>query len=627
MLDIPIKDHFRETRIFAQRISVAAAVVVLLSLTLFSRLIYLQVISYSHYETLSQKNRINPIALPPVRGGIVDRNGVVLAQNFSVYTIEVTPEQVDDMDKLLTSLGKLITLSPYDLRRFKRLLRERPKFESLLLRTHLTDEEAGRIAVNRPYLNGIELHGRLQRYYPQGSSTVHLLGYVGRINDEDLKRIDHGAYRGTNHIGKLGIESSYEPVLLGQVGTRKAEITAHGRILRVVENEPPKAGLNLQLHLDMKLQKIAEDALAGNRGAAVAIEPKTGAVLAFASMPVYDPNPFVNGIDIESFQGLLKDPDKPLINRAMSGRYAPGSTVKPFLALTALSTGLISRSTTRHCKGWIQLPGDRHRFRDWKRTGHGPTSMRKAIAQSCDVYFYRLAQTLGSERMKQGLEAFGLGMKSNITLKDEPTGLIPTRAWKESIGGNWYAGETIMNGIGQGMMLATPLQLANAVATMANRGLRMQPALIKSYINQSTGKRHETRPVITSRVPKDMEPHFQDIIDDMVAVVHSDIGTARRVGWNAPYQVAGKTGTSQVKSIAQGAYYDKESLPEKFRDHALFIAFAPADDPKIAVAVVVENGGSGGAVAGPIARKIMDAHLIRETEPKAKTRPASKEAL
>jgi penicillin-binding protein 2 len=375
MLDIPIKDHFRETRIFAQRITVAAAIVVLLSLTLFSRLIYLQIISHSHYETLSQKNRINPIALPPVRGGITDRNGVVLAQNFSVYTLEVIPEQVDDMGQLLKQLAKLITLSPYTIKRFKRLLRERPKFESLLLRTHLTDEEAGRIAVNRPYLNGIELHGRLQRYYPQGASTVHLLGYVGRINDEDLKNIDHGAYRGTNHIGKLGIESSYEPVLLGQVGTRKAEINAHGRILRVVENEPPRAGLNLQLNLDMKLQKTAETALAGRRGAAVAIEPKTGAVLAFASMPVYDPNPFVNGIDVESFQALLKDPDKPLINRAMSGRYAPGSTVKPFLALTALSTGLITRSTSHNCIGWIRLPGDKHRFRDWKRKGHGHTSM------------------------------------------------------------------------------------------------------------------------------------------------------------------------------------------------------------------------------------------------------------
>ena len=627
MLDIPIKDHFRETRIFAQRITVAAAVVVLLSLTLFSRLIYLQIISHSHYETLSQKNRINPIALPPVRGGITDRNGVVLAQNFSVYTLEVTPEQVDDMDQLLEQLGKLITLSPYTIKRFKRLLRERPKFESLLLRTHLTDEEAGRIAVNRLYLNGIELHGRLQRYYPQGASTVHLLGYVGRINDEDLKNIDHGAYRGTNHIGKLGIESSYEPILLGQVGTRKAEINAHGRILRVVENEPPRAGLNLQLNLDMKLQKTAETALAGKRGAAVAIEPKTGAVLAFASMPVYDPNPFVDGIDVESFQALLKDPDKPLINRAMSGRYAPGSTVKPFLAITALSSGLISRSTSHNCIGFIRLPGDTHRFRDWKRKGHGPTSMHKAIAQSCDVYFYRLAQKLGSERMKLGLEAFGLGMRSNINLNDEPTGLIPTRAWKESIGGSWFPGETIMNGIGQGMMLATPLQLANAVATMANRGLRMQPALIKSYINPSTGKRHEIRPIITSHTPASMEPHFQNIIDDMVAVVHSKIGTAQRVGWGAPYKIAGKTGTSQVKSIAQGAYYDKESLPEKFRDHALFISFAPADDPKIAVAVVVENSGSGGAVAGPIARKIMDAHLIREDEPKAKSKTGTKEAL
>lgn len=622
MLDIPIKDHFRETRIFTQRITIAGAFVLLLTLVLLGRLIYLQIINHGHYETLSQKNRINPVALPPVRGSIFDRNGVVLARNFSVYTIEVTPEQVDDMEQLLDTLGNLITLTPGDIKRFRRLLRERPRFENLQLRTHLSDEEAGRIAVNRPYLNGVELHARLQRHYPQGESAVHLLGYVGRINDRDVQNIDAIAYRGTNHIGKLGVESSHESILLGAVGNIKAEINAHGRIVNIVDRNPARAGLNIQLNLDMKLQRAAETALAGKRGAAVAIEPKTGAVLAFASTPMYDPNPFVDGIDTESFQALLKDPAKPLINRALGGRYAPGSTVKPFLALAALGSGLLSRNTSENCYGSFSLPGDSHRFRDWKRDGHGATSMRKAIAQSCDVYFYRLAQKLGNQKMKEGLAAFGLGSHTTIDLDDEPTGLIPTREWKESIGGTWYPGETIMNGIGQGMMLATPLQLANAAATMANRGLRMKPALVKSYADASTGEQRQVSAKIIGRIPAAMEPHIESIIEDMVAVVHSDIGTAQRVGWGAAYRIAGKTGTSQVRSIAQGAYYDKENTPEKFRDHALFIAFAPAEDPKIAVAVIVENGGSGGAAAGPIARSIMDALLVDETAAPVQGKPA-----
>ena len=614
MLHIPIRDHFRETRIFNLRLTITSIGVLTLCLLLMTRLVYLQIVNHKHYVTLSQSNRINPVPVPPVRGFILDKNGVVLAQNYSVYTLEIIPEQVKDIDETIKQLGQLVTISEKDIRNFKKQLRRRAKFESLLLRSHLSDEEAARIAAQRPYMNGVELHTRLQRHYPLGSSSVHALGYVSRINEKEMKTIDTSAYRGTKHIGKLGIEASYEDLLLGKVGIEKVEVNVHGRPVRSMEKEriAPKAGMNLYLNLDVKLQRLAEQALKDRRGAVVAIDPATGAVLTFVSTPTYDPNAFVNGIDTASFQALLKDPDKPLINRALNGQYAPGSTIKPFMGLVALESKKINSRTAIICPGWFKLPGSRHRFRDWKKSGHGEMRLKDAIEQSCDVYFYRLAVTLGIDIMKESLRSFGFGAKTRIDLRGESKGLLPSPEWKRARGQKWYPGETVMTGIGQGIMLMTPLQLASAVSMLANQGVRMKPNLLYAIENPGTRELRENIPESLSSIKLSDETYLQKIIDSMVAVVHGEKGTGRRIKWGVKYKIAGKTGTSQVKSIKQGERYDAKSLPERYRDHALFIAFAPADAPKIAIAVIVENGGHGSSAAAPIARQLMDQYLVTD---------------
>ena len=613
MLNIQIKDHFRETRIFTNRLTVVVVVVAVMCTLLLARLLYLQVINHDHYVTLSLKNRINPAPIPPVRGTVYDRNGIVLAENFSVYSLEIIPEQVDDMEALLQRMGYLISLSDDDIADFRELLGQRARFESIPLRSHLSDEEAARVALQRPYLNGVELHARLQRHYPLGALGVHALGYVGNINDRELKKIDRRAYRGTQHIGKLGIEGTYEPVMLGKVGINKTEINAHGRVVRTVERIKPKAGANLHLNIDVRMQAIAEGALKGKRGAVVAIDPKTGAVLTFASMPTYNPNPFVNGIATPAFQVLLKDPDKPLINRALNGQYAPGSTIKPFLGLAAMASGLMSRNTVINCAGHFSLPGDKHIFRDWKRAGHGPMTIRQAMEQSCDVYFYRLAATLGIERMSDALSYFGFGIESGVDLRNESDGLVATPEWKQRRGEPWYPGETIMTGIGQGMVLVTPLQLASATAMLANKGVRLRPRVVRALEDAGTRTRRVYTPETIDRLPDKMLAQLPGIIRDMEEVVHGASGTGQRIKWGLPFRVAGKTGTAQVKSIAQGEYYDEKSTPERLRDHALFISFAPTDNPKIAIAVVVENGGHGSSAAAPIARQLIDYYLLDQS--------------
>ena len=432
MLNIPIKDYFRETRIFNNRLLVTAILIAVLSLLLLVRLAWLQVFSHRHYETLSQTNRVRPIPIPPPRGLILDRHGVVLAQNYPVYTLEIVPEQVDDMNTVLEELGQLVQLSETDLKAFRKQLRERPRFEALTLRSNLTDEEAARVAVKRPYLYGVELQARLQRHYPLGGLAVHAIGYVGRISEADLERLDKAAYRGMRHIGKLGLEATYEKELLGRVGFEKIETNAHGRALRALDRTAPVAGRNLSLSLDARLQAIAEQALGKRRGAVIALEPATGAVLAFASTPTYDPNPFVNGIDTESYRGLLNDPDKPLINRAINGQYAPGSTIKAFMGLAALETDKIDPTKPVNCGGSYSLPGSSHQFRDWKKGGHGVVTLHDAVVQSCDVYFYKLAVAMQIDAMKNFLAPFGFGKKTGVDLPGESEGLLPSLEWKKS---------------------------------------------------------------------------------------------------------------------------------------------------------------------------------------------------
>ena len=613
MLNIPIKDHFRETRLYNARLSVIGVIVVALVLALILRLAYLQVFAHRHYETLSQANRIKPIPIQPPRGLILDRNGVILAQNYPVYTLEIIPEQVDDMNTLLEELGQIVNLNEADLKNFRKQLRERPRFENLVLRSHLTEEEAARIAVKRTYFSGVELEARLRRHYPLSGLGVHFLGYVGRINEQEQDQIDKTAYRGMEYIGKLGLESSYEKTLLGQVGFEKVETNAHGRSLRILERIAPVAGKNLYLSIDAKLQDLAEQALGKRRGAIIAMEPATGAILAFVSTPTYDPNPFVQGIDPDSYQGLLDDPDKPLINRALNGQYAPGSTIKAFLGLAALEQDGFDPDRPVSCPGWFTLPGSSHQFRDWKKGGHGAVNLHDAVVQSCDVYFYKLAVAMNIDGMKKFLAPFGFGQKTGVDLFNESDGILPSPEWKAARKQTWYPGETVITGIGQGSILVTPLQLADAMSALANHGLRMKPQLVHAIVDAKTQVRHDVEPAVDMKIPL-KDPRNLDIqIRNLTDVVHTNRGTAYGIGYNSPYKIAGKTGTAQVKSVAQGQSYSEKATPERYRDHALFVSFAPVGDPKVAVSVIVENGGHGSSAAAPIARKVMDFLIVGKT--------------
>ncbi len=621
MLNIPLKDYFRETRIYGSRLTFAAGVMILVASILLLRLLWLQVVHHKRYETQALANQITPVPIPPVRGLILDRNGVVLAQNYPVYTLDIIPEQVTNMAATLKELGKLVTLTPSDLKQFAHQRKTSPRFENITLRAHLTDEEAARIAVNRPHLQGVDLRARLQRYYPLGSFGVHLLGYVGRISEDELDDIDSSAYRGTYFIGKLGIEQRYEKTLLGKVGVEQEETNAHGRSLGVLTRKEPEAGKNLILNIDAHLQAIGENALKGKRGAAIVMNPNTGAVLAFVSMPTYDPNPFVDGIDKESYKALLNNPDKPLINRALNGVYSPGSTIKPFLGLGALESGDIKAKDTVTCRGWFTLPGDSHRYRDWKHGGHGVMNLHDAIEQSCDVYFYTTAVKLGIDYIHDWLTRLGFGKRTGIDLDNESTGLVPSKGWREAQHERWYVGETVVTGIGQGPLLVTPLQLVAAVSALANGKDVMQPELLRAIENPVTHELKYVQPHVDESLDLNDPRHLQAIVRAMIDVVTGPHGTARRIGWNAPYAIAGKTGTAQVLSVAQGETYHKKDVPERLRDHALFICFAPAEEPRVAVAVIVENGGHGGSAAAPIARKLMDYVLLpHKNEPTVASR-------
>ena len=609
MRDSRIKDYLRESRLFNARVSVTAVFIAALAFTLVLRLAYLQIVSYRYWATLAQTNRINPVPIPPVRGSVYDRNGVVLAQNVPVLTLEIIPDQVDDMDKLLTELGAIITLGERDLRTFRKTVRERPRYEAITLRTHLTDYEAARFATARYRMQGAELKARLQRHYPQGVLGSHAVGYVARISEEDAAVIDKNAYRGTQHIGKLGVEAAYETELMGQVGFEKVETDAHGRAVRTLERTAPIAGKHLYLGVDAAVQAVAEQALGKLKGAVIAMEPATGQIIAFASTPTFDPNPFINGIDTDTYGALRDNPDKPLLNRALNGRYSPGSTIKAFLGLAALEHGEDPNKPV-FCPGWFSLPGDSHRFRCWKKDGHGLVNLHDAVVRSCDVYFYKLATTLGIDGMESALAEFGFGKRTGVDLKGESDGLLPTPRWKEARGQKWFPGETVVTGIGQGPILATPLQLATAMATMANRGLRPVPRLASAFEDPKTRVRVPLAAAQGYGIALNNLAYMEQMHRNLTDVAHAEGGTARGIGWNAPYKIAGKTGTAQVKGIGQGEAYVESRVAAHLRDHALFVAFAPADDPKIAIAVIAENGGHGGSVAAPIARKVMDQYLL-----------------
>lgn len=608
-----LKNYQQESHNFRVRLAVAAVIVLVCFGILISRLSYLQMAKHEHYHTLAENNRISLVPIVPNRGLIYDKNGVILAHNFFVYTLEITPARVKDLESTIDQLGELAEISALDRKRFKKILSESQEFESVPLRTHLNEAEAARFAVNRYRFPGVEIKSRLFRHYPQGKLGSHLVGYIGRINDKDIENLKASGelsnYKGSDHIGKTGLEQYYENVLHGTTGFKQIEIDSHGHAVRVLSSTPPVPGDNLILSVDSKLQRIAEEAFGERRGALVAIQPQTGEVLAYVSMPTFDPNLFIGGIDTENWKALNESPDRPLINRPLRGIYPPGSTFKPFVALAGLEAGRRAPPFSINDPGFFTLPGNTHRYRDWRPQGHGIVDMRKAITISCDTFFYGLAHEMGIHAITDFVRHFGFGQRTGIDIRGELEGLLPTPEWKRRRWNQpWYPGETVIFGIGQGYMLATPMQLAQATSIFANNGVAMKPHLVTGIQDSMSGVVRPVPQVITDRI--ELKPENVEIVRKGMEDVTLPGGTAVSVGAGAPYAVAAKTGTAQVVGIKQGERYDSNKLDERHRDHALFIAYAPAEDPQIALSIIVENGESGGAVAGPIARKVMDYYLL-----------------
>ncbi len=607
-----LKNLDRELARFHGRLKVGAAFVALLATALLARGFYLQVVQHDHYIQRAESNRTSRVPAAPSRGLILDRNNRILAENYSAYTLELTQAKTDDLEATLAMVGTLIEISPGQLRRFRRLLSESHEFETVPLKSKLTDEEVAIIAANRYRLPGVEVKARLFRNYQAGPGMAHVLGFVGRINDRDLKKLREDGreqnYKGSAHIGKTGLEQSYESLLHGRTGFDQMETDASGRAVRMLSRIAPVPGKDLRLHLDAGLQAVAEQAFGDYLGGLVALDPNTGGVLALVSRPGFDPNLFVDGIDPETWKALNESPDRPMVNRALRGVYPPGSTIKPLLALAGLELGLRKPSDSIKDPGFFSLPSSSHQFRDWKRGGHGVVDLRRSISQSCDVYYYQLAVDMGIDRMHDYLAKYGLGEKTGIDLDGESSGLLPSRDWKQRRWNkSWYPGETVIAGIGQGYHLTTPLQLAVATAMLANGGIRIEPRLVQAVRDphaqiwqpQAGG----------ARVQVAITPEHLDVVREGMMDVMRPGGTAARAAAGAPYTIAGKTGTAQVVGIKQGARYEASQLAREHLDHALFIAYAPTENPTIVVAVVVENGGSGSGTAAPIARKVFDYYL------------------
>jgi penicillin-binding protein 2 len=609
-----VSDHSYAARIFKFRAIVAVVLCLLMVAGLLFRLVWLQIIDHAHFVNLSEHNRIRLMELPPTRGLIYDRNGVILAENKPTYHLEIIPEQVEDMEATLTGLGEIVAISESEIERFREQLSVRRSFQRISLRTRLNEEEVARLAVNRHRFPGVDINARLSRYYPQGDLTAHVIGYVGRISERELAVIDEGQYRGTTHIGKTGLEKYYEGELHGQVGRQKVEVNAQGRVLRVIDRVPPVAGNDLILNLDIELQQIAEDGLGEFAGAVIAIEPHNGGVVAFVSKPGFDPNLFVHGISHKDYDALSHGPYKPLFNRAIFGQYPPGSTFKPFIGLAGVEQRRFGPRETIYCKGYYLLPEDetKRKYRDWKKWGHGTVDLSSAMEESCDVYFYELAYRMGINSMHDFLVKFGFGQKTGIDLLGERSGLIPSSEWKKQKHGKvWYPGETLIAGIGQGYMLSTPVQLAVATAILASRGEKIVPRLLREVhvtADDTIKTREPTRTMVNLR----RESNWDLIFNTMKKVVHGKKGTARATGYGMKFKMAGKTGTAQVFGIAQDEEYDEETVEKKLRDHGLFIGFGPVNDPVLAVAVVAENGEHGSAMA-PVARDLIQRYMEKYT--------------
>lgn len=595
----------KEKAIFFRRILLAGCFILLGFGLLFSRYAYLEINEHDKFRTQSDNNRIKLLSSPPSRGYIYDRNGYLLADNHPVFTAVLMPDEVENPELTLNLLTPILNLTTEDITSVLDRLKQKSKPDDpIAIKIDLTQEQLARFSERKPFFKGVSIQTKLTRTYPYGELFAHVIGYVGRINDKDAKVIDKQRYAGTDLIGKIGIEKYYENLLHGEPGYQSVETNAHGDILRKLDSVPPSAGNDIYLTLDYGLQKIAHEQLAGRRGAIVAIDPNNGDVLAFVSNPSYDPNPFIAGISYKDYNQLRENPDMPLYNRALQGMYPPGSTIKPFEGLGGIHYGLVNWQTSIYDPGYFTLPGDSHRFRDWKKSGHGIVNLEKAVMESCDTYYYNLAYRMGIERLHNWMIQFGFGKDTGIDLPNEKSGVMPSPQWKmNTYGKKWLPGETISVSIGQGYFLATPLQVAVATAITANKGQHITPHLLK----RSTGA------VDVTPIDKpDGEIAFngtkadwQRMHNAMVGVIER--GTARLLKKGlVGYKIAGKTGTAQVKSIAQGKTYDERKLDKRHWDHAWFIGFAPADNPKVAVSVIVENGRHGGSTAGPVARAIFD---------------------
>lgn len=609
---------------FQTRLKVGAIFVLLLAGVLLGRLFYVQVLQHQHYHMLAESNRIAMVPVAPNRGLIVDRNEQVLAENFSAYTVEIMVAKIRSLEATLSDIGRLIEITPGQVRRFKKLLAESHEFEAVPLKSKLTDEEVAILAANRYRLPGVEVKSRLFRNYQAGPGMAHVVGFIGRINDADLKRLRGDGrvenYKGSSHIGKVGLEQSYEKLLHGRTGFEQMEMDASGRAVRVLSRISPVSGSDLKLYLDAGLQEVAEHAFGDFRGGLVALDPKTGGVLALVSHPGFDPNLFVDGIDPEAWKELNESPTHPMVNRVLRGLYPPGSTIKPFMALAGLELGARTPSASISDPGYYSLPGSSHRYRDWKKDGHGTVDMHKAIVQSCDTYFYRLAMDMGIDRTHDFLAKFGFGSLSGIDLQGESSGLLPSQEWKTRRWNKpWYMGETVIAGIGQGYHQTTPLQLATATATLANGGRRIEPRLVQAIRDPVTHQWNPQPVILHDQIA--LQPGHLELVRQAMVDVLKPGGTASAAAAGASYLIAGKTGTAQVVGIKQGAKYDARHILQQYRDHALFIAFAPADAPTIALAVLVENGGHGGTTAAPIARAVFDYYLLGK-RPKTMVKPA-----
>ncbi|MDM7858134.1 penicillin-binding protein 2 [Thiopseudomonas acetoxidans] len=607
---IRLKDHARDKRLIHSRLMMTGVFILLLSMVLVARMYYLQVVQYEHHSTLAENNRIHVQPLPPTRGLIYDRTGVILAENRPSFSLTITKERAGEWQDVLQKIVEVLQLDEENLMLFEeRVAQARRPFEPVPILFELSEEQIALIAINQFRLPGVEVAAHLVRHYPKGKSFAHSVGYVGRINEDELKKLDKVRYSGTHHIGKTGVERFYEDELHGEVGYEEVETNARGRVLRVLKRNEAQSGKDIYLTLDYELQQVAKRALAGRRGAVVALVPDTGEILAMVSEPSFDPNLFVTGISFKAYGELRDSIDQPLFNRVLRGLYPPGSTIKPMVAVAGLDTGVITPSSKVFDPGFYQLPNNTHKYRNWNRLGDGWVDLDLAIARSNDTYFYDLAYKLGIDNLHKYMDSFGFGQRVALDVFGESAGLMPSRDWKRArYRQPWYPGETLILGIGQGYMQSTPLQLAHATGLMATRGKWVRPHLAKTVggVPVTDESPHPDIKLSNSK-------YWESVRDGMESVMHGARGTARKVGEGSPYRIAGKSGTAQVVAIKQGEKYDRDKVQERHRDHALFIAYAPVENPQIAVAVMVENGESGSGVAAPVAKMVLDGWLLGPT--------------